>query len=317
VKHEEGEIKDAELMARIDFLSGCDEIYENEIGVIASHFYELSISDFDRLGTSALGVILSDSRLVIRDEDWLFEIVHRRASADLSFFGLLEFVRFEFVSDDCMQRALELISSAFDSLTFGVWSSLQTRLGLSVTPPSQPNRFCLPTIDSTIISTTPNIFSCFGDARFRLLWRGSRDGFGANDFHDRCDGHAKTVTLIKSKNHCIFGGYTPVAWIQSCRGDYVADSSLTSFLFTIRNPHRLDERIFKLKQAACAIYGHQTWGPTFGNWALRICDQCQNSSTNHSGLDNGYINDTGISGSQVLTGQPNFSVEEIEVFQVM
>jgi hypothetical protein len=40
--------------------------------------------------------------LVVRDEDRVFELVHRRASADLSCFGLLALVRSDFGWPDCM-----------------------------------------------------------------------------------------------------------------------------------------------------------------------------------------------------------------------
>jgi hypothetical protein len=41
----------------------------------------------------------------------------------------------------------------------------------------------------------PTLFAEFRGKRFTLLWRGSSDGFGARDFHDRCDGHAPTPAV--------------------------------------------------------------------------------------------------------------------------
>jgi len=35
--------------------------------------------------------------------------------------------------------------------------------------------------------------------KWTLLYRGSRDGFGASDFHEKCDGHSNTLTLVKAK----------------------------------------------------------------------------------------------------------------------
>jgi hypothetical protein len=32
--------------------------------------------------------------------------------------------------------------------------------------------------------------------KWTLLYRGTRDGFGAGDFHSRCDGHSNTLTII-------------------------------------------------------------------------------------------------------------------------
>jgi hypothetical protein len=65
-------------------------------------------------------------------------------------------------------------------------------------------------LNSAIIACLP--FSEFGGKQFSLLWRGSRDGFRARNFHSRCDGHANTLTLIKDTEGNIFGGFTPVEW---------------------------------------------------------------------------------------------------------
>jgi hypothetical protein len=315
--HEAGQLRDDELKARLDFMSGLEGSCDCDSSIIASHFHELSVSDFDRLSPSVLESILRDPKLVVRDEDSVFEIIHRRASSDLSYFGLLEFVRFEFVSVECMERALEFISNSFESFTIGIWSSLRTRLTLSVTAPSQPDRFApLPPIDSKIISSIPEIFSTFGCTRFRLLYRGSRDGFEANTFHSLCDGHSNTVTLILSANDCIFGGYTPIAWRSS--GGVTSDPSLSSFIFTIKTPHNLPSQIFKQTKADKAIYNDSSYGPIFAGYSdLGIADQCQNSSGSWSNLGVGYINDTGIDGKNVLTGSYNFTVKEIEVFELI
>jgi hypothetical protein len=49
---------------------------------------------------------------------------------------------------------------------------------------------------STIISDFPEIFAEFRGKRFEILWRGSRDGFAASEFHRRCDWHANTLVVI-------------------------------------------------------------------------------------------------------------------------
>jgi hypothetical protein len=120
----DGEITDDELKARIEFLSGVNDRCERDSAVVASHFRRFSVSAFDGLSYSVLESVLGDQSLVVRDEDSVFDVIYRRASADVSYFGLLEFVRFECLSDDGMRRALEFISSLFELLTFGIWSSL-------------------------------------------------------------------------------------------------------------------------------------------------------------------------------------------------
>ena len=49
--------------------------------------------------------------------------------------------------------------------------------------------------------------------QFELLYRGTRDGFGSKEFHQKCDGKGPSLTLIKSKPFGrIFGGYTNIQY---------------------------------------------------------------------------------------------------------
>ena len=49
--------------------------------------------------------------------------------------------------------------------------------------------------------------------KWTLLYRGTRDGFGSNYFHSKCDGHSNTLTIFKAKqSEFIFGGLTTVEW---------------------------------------------------------------------------------------------------------
>jgi hypothetical protein len=316
LKDKEQEITEEELKARLKFLSGVDGRRACDIPALASHFYKFSVSDFDTTSASVLESILSDPGLVVRDEDSLFELVYRRASEDSAYFGLLALVRFEFLTEDCMMRAFDFISDSFDSFTLGIWSSLRTRLSLSAKSAPAIDRFKpLPPIDSKIISDIPAIFSISADETLRLLYRGSRDGFGAGDFHARCDGHPNTITLISSTNDCIFGGYTPVPW--SSRNQWVADPSLKTFIFTIKNPHNLPARIFKLNKAEYAMYASATHGPVIGGTnVLSVCDGCAVSNRNCACLLS-FTNETGIPNDEVLTGAKYFTVAEIEVFDVI
>ena len=46
---------------------------------------------------------------------------------------------------------------------------------------------------------------------YALIYRASRDGWGATNFHSCCDRKGPTVTVVKSGNN-IFGGYTEQHW---------------------------------------------------------------------------------------------------------
>ena len=45
----------------------------------------------------------------------------------------------------------------------------------------------------------------------KLLYRASRNGWAASNFHACCDDEGPTVTVVKSGNY-IFGGYTDQSW---------------------------------------------------------------------------------------------------------
>src|SRR5207249_1727725 len=49
--------------------------------------------------------------------------------------------------------------------------------------------------------------------KFNLLFRGSRDGFTFEKFHENCDNQSYTITVIKVKDSSeILGGYNPTEW---------------------------------------------------------------------------------------------------------
>ena len=49
---------------------------------------------------------------------------------------------------------------------------------------------------------------------YKLLYRGSKDGFNSNTFRNNCADLGATITLYKndSHDHAITGGYTDISW---------------------------------------------------------------------------------------------------------
>ena len=66
-----------------------------------------------------------------------------------------------------------------------------------------------------------------------LLYRGTRDGFGNDDFHSRCFNKGKLLTIAKSNHGMVFGGYTGLAWNNPLNTDSYSDGSC--FLFSVTN----------------------------------------------------------------------------------
>jgi hypothetical protein len=175
---------------------------------------------------------------------------------------------------------------------------------------------------STIVSNFPGIFGEFLGKQLSLLWRGSRDGFKAQDFHRRCDGHPNTLTVVLDTNGNIFGGFTPVkwesrAWTGNWRDIAKADESQKSFIFSLKNPRNFPAKRFALKREARhhAIECASNTGPRF--WDFNISDNCNANNDSYAhGFGQTYTKDPGLDENTFLTGAQTFKVKEIEVFEM-
>jgi hypothetical protein len=148
---------------------------------------------------------------------------------------------------------------------------------------------------------------------WKLIYRGSVDGFGAADFHRKCDGVANTLTVIKSSSGNIFGGYTNAAWDTS--NSWKGDSGAFIFSFKDKMYLRLNVR-----RTGFSIYCTPSVLALFGGRNdILISDQCNKSTNSFSNLGHTYELPTGLTfGSDAaqsfLAGSYHFQVEEIEVF---
>ncbi|CAF0862681.1 unnamed protein product [Didymodactylos carnosus] len=107
-----------------------------------------------------------------------------------------------------------------------------------------------------------NEFYGKSNQQWQLIYRASRDGFGAKDFHDRCNDPGATVTVIRSKNGYLFGGCTRAPW-KSDRG---WKEGASAFLFTLTNPHTTPPTKYQIdpQKSVTAVWHHASWGPIFG-----------------------------------------------------
>jgi hypothetical protein len=148
--------------------------------------------------------------------------------------------------------------------------------------------------------------------KWTLLYRGSRDGFGANDFHSKCDNHKNTLTIIKAKGTSfIFGGFTSISW--DSLGQHKSDPN--AFLFSLTNK---DNKPFKMRQinTMYSIYCMPNYGPIFGGGCdLYICDSANTTSDNGSKLGRSYEHPQPDQGKSYLAGSDAFLLSEIEVYK--
>jgi hypothetical protein len=279
----------------------CIPMMESQSVCSETDQFDLNSIDLSSLSVDALDQILTEGSFYIESEDDLFMRILGLGS---EYGPLLRHIEIEFLS-------VSALAECFSFPPEWIWSWI--------------SRLLVPALDSVIISDFPEIFAEFRGKRFSLLWRGGRDGFSEHDFHNRCNGHANTLTLIEDIKGNIFGGFTPVEWeSRKWNGNsgkesncWKADSSLKSFLFTLKNPYNVPARRFALKaeEKNWAIFCDSGWSPHFCDIAISAnCNANTESYTYYFGWR--YTNDTGLNGETFFTGSQWFQVKEIEMFEI-
>jgi hypothetical protein len=148
--------------------------------------------------------------------------------------------------------------------------------------------------------------------KWTLLYRGTRDGFGAKDFHSKCDNHNNTLTIIKAKETSfVFGGFTSIKWNRE--EGYHSDPN--AFLFSLTNR---DNQPCKMRQIGTtfSIYCFSSCGPIFGfGNDLLVCNNANTKMGSYSNLGRSYQHPQPIQGRSFLAGSQYFHLSEIEVYQ--
>ena len=149
-----------------------------------------------------------------------------------------------------------------------------------------------------------------------LLYRGSQDGWKTEDFHDKCDDKGATITVIRSSDGFIFGGFADKPWKSS--GGYCKYDK--AFLFSLKSPsNEVGPTKISINQNMCsyAMYHDSSLGPTFGGGLdFGIAKYANKNSKSYSNLGHTYEIPPGQINT-FLVGSKNFKVSEIEVFQVI
>src|SRR6266536_2818009 len=91
---------------------------------------------------------------------------------------------------------------------------------------------------------------------FKLLLRGSRDGFTPRKFHELCNNIPHTVAFIKvQETEEILGGYNPLIWKSHSDGEY--GKTKDSFIFSFKSKNNLKDSILSnVKDMDSALYYH-------------------------------------------------------------
>ncbi len=148
-----------------------------------------------------------------------------------------------------------------------------------------------------------------------LLYRASRDGWDASDFHGMCNGKGATVTVVKSSGGYIFGGYTDVAWGESKSWK----TSIASFLFSLKDHAGIGPVKMPIKSGKTvhAVQHCSSYGPAFGGGHDLCVDSNANANnSSYCKVGHTYQRPSNTNDPHFLTGSRNFTVSEYEVFLV-
>ena len=70
-------------------------------------------------------------------------------------------------------------------------------------------------MDSLILEREKNLGKVLGEwtgKKWKIQYRGSRDGFSSQNFHSLCDHKGEALFIAEDVNGYIFGGYTKIGW---------------------------------------------------------------------------------------------------------
>ena len=153
---------------------------------------------------------------------------------------------------------------------------------------------------------------------YNLVYRASKDGDRAADFHSKCDKIGPNITLIKTKKGFVFGGFTFKNWEHMPRdidpnkpnlGSASRDSR--AFGFSVNNQKVYNNE----KPHEFAIWCNRNFGPTFKNNLFQIFDSCLRKGGYCSVRGNSHFGGQNYD-FEISGGESRFKLEELEVYEV-
>ena len=215
---------------------------------------------------------------------------------------ILEYLRTDIVLDDVMTNEILRQKLIIEAKYFCLHSLIDIL--------TKAGDFLNGTLLTTEHKKILNEFYGKPEQNWVLIYKASRDGFDSNAFHTRRDNQKPTMTIVRSNNNYLFGGYASEAWVPNV-GSYMSDSR--AFLFTLTNPHNIPPTKYLVnpQNTGKALQYHIGYGPIFGQSDIAI-------TSNQSGyffFPADYLDSTG-KGANTFTGTSNFTTLDIEVFKL-
>ena len=154
------------------------------------------------------------------------------------------------------------------------------------------------------------------NCKLNILYRIARDGDSCKTYHQKTNNIPDTLTLIKTKENIIFGGYTHIKIPFVPNGSNFDDSK--AFLFSLDY-----NKIYFPQKNHCSKHSNENYGPIFGN-----NENCQYPIIvgGPNFLSNNYHSTSTVKGCfydnfsfdyELNKGKKNFQIKEIEVYQII
>ena len=140
-----------------------------------------------------------------------------------------------------------------------------------------------------------------------LLYRATKDGGMAKDFHSRCDKYNNTLVLVETKKGLRFGGFTTKTW----EGEEIDKEDKNAFCFSLDKM-----KIYNSIKGKSAIFSSPNSGPAFENCIFEIKDNCFVYGGRCSDESFDYY-DNQESRCEINNGEEEFEVKDVEVFEVI
>ena len=149
------------------------------------------------------------------------------------------------------------------------------------------------------------------------MYRASRDGWGADAFYSKCRDKVNTITVIKSTEGNVFGGYLDSSWQTN---NILSDHA---FLFFLKHDEQLTSSIkMRLKYAGpyAAFNGANCYGfgqKLLGRFNLIIFSNANSNMKSYIIFDGQNENISNNFSTHMNAQKMKFQAAEIEVFELM
>ena len=156
----------------------------------------------------------------------------------------------------------------------------------------------------------------FGRVEYQLLWRASETGFSNANFHQRVDGFANTLSIIKTTTGAVFGGFTTSTW----NSDNAYSTDSRAFIYSFVNPNNTPIVMPVRNNGVNAIFTGNDRTLCYGADDIRVNEASNGNLNSFANFGGNYNGPNGLNGSEAasfLIGAYNFQAVEIEVFQVI